>query len=270
MPGGRVLNSLQAQARKSHLFLLGLLLLAVGTVISLLADLGKLHIENKLELAGLFAIAGFVVVIFQLWEANVVQRAKFLTDYLTKIYTDEDLNSAFHALVETYNDQLFDQIDAVAKQQDAGKKAQGNNAPVFDIFDKFQGERASRSGYRFYHPECFQGSEEERRLDALIGYLDIVGYHYWYGLIRMRDVAALLNYHLATFASRKVIASYLRVSGEDWWNTTTIKTGSGSAQLPYLYFHHMLGDFVKYNERNQARIRKIQSQIAEEIKGKYL
>ena len=89
-------------------------------------------------------------------------------------------------------------------------------------------------------------------------------------MIRMRDIAALLNYHLATLASRKVVAKYLKVSGEDWWAEVAISTGSGAAQLPYLYFRYMLGDFVEYNEKYKKRIQKMQSDIATRIKGRYL
>lgn len=260
--------SVKSQTRKNHFFLLILLLVVFLGVTLLLAVTGKLKFENKFEAVGIFTIAGFVVVIFQLWEGNIVQRARFLTDYLTKVYTDENLSSAFHALVETYTDDLFDQIDTIAQEQQASQISKQTNAPVFDIFDKFQGLR--REGNRYYHPDCFQGSEEERLLDALIGYLDIVGYHYWYGMIRMRDIAALLNYQLATLASRKVIARYLKGSGKDWWAHSTISTGSAAAQLPYLYFRHMLGDYVEYNEKYKAKIEEMQSGIASRIKGRYL
>ncbi len=261
---------LQTQTRKNHYIALILLLLIFTGIVLLLVHFGKLRIVNTIEFAGLFTVAGFVVVIFQLWQENIVQRAKFLTEYLTNIYTDEELNSAFHALVETYNDSLFDQIDKIAQETKAKEKSETTNAPVFDVFKDLQGPRAAKEGYRYYHPECFQGSEEERRLDALIGYLDIVGYHYWYGMIRMRDIAALLNYHLATFASRKVVARYLKVSGEEWWKTTAISTGSKATQLPYLYFRHMLGDFVAYNAKNAAKIQRMQTEIASRMKGQYL
>jgi hypothetical protein len=227
-------------------------------IILLLVHFGKIHLVKKIEIGGLFTIAGFVVVIFQLWQGTIVQRARFLTDYLTKIYTDEELNSAFHALVETYNDSLFDRIDEIAKAKGAKQISERTNAPVFDIFDQFQGTR--KEGIRYYHPECFQGSEEERRLDALFGFLDVVGYHHCYGLIRMPDIAALLNYQLATLATRKVVARYLRVSGNDWWPGTPMSQRSGSTQLPYFYFRNMLGEFMDYNEKHGPKIRKTLSQ----------
>src|ERR1700730_3923716 len=119
--------SVKAQTRKYHSIALMLLLLVFLCIALLLAHFDKLKFDNKLEIAGLFTIAGFVVVIFQLWEGNIVQRATFLTEYLTKIYTDEDLNGAFHALVETYGDDLFEQIDAIAQKQQARQTSQQTN-----------------------------------------------------------------------------------------------------------------------------------------------
>lgn len=125
---------------------------------------------------------------------------------------------------------------------------------IFDIFDVIQGDRKGQVGLRYYHPDCFQGSEEERRLDALIGYLDIIGYHYHHGLIRMKDVAAMLNYQLAAFASRKVIKTYLgEVGGADWWEKSKLHTGSGGAKIPYLYFRILLADFVRHNKKHNDR-----------------
>ena len=153
--------SVKAQTRKYHSIALMLLLLVFLCIALLLAHFDKLKFDNKLEIAGLFTIAGFVVVIFQLWEGNIVQRATFLTEYLTKIYTDEDLNGAFHALVETYGDDLFEQIDAIAQKQQARQTSQQTNAPVFDIFDKFQGAR-KKKGTGTIIRNVSKGAEEER------------------------------------------------------------------------------------------------------------
>ena len=100
--------------------------------------------------------------------------------------------------------------------------------------------------------------------------MDIVGYHYYYGILRMRDLAALINYHLATLSSRKVIAKYMKVSGPDWWNNTTIKAGSQSLQVPYLYFRNMLGEYIEYNSTNGARLDREQRKIERRNKNRFL
>lgn len=246
-----------------------MLLFFEGTVF-LLYKRGIVNINRNIELVGLFTIAGFAVVIFQLWQAYTIQRAKFLTDYLTRIYTDPELSATFHDLVQSYTDEIFAKVNEIAEQKDAKKIRQNTRLPVFDIFDSVQGPRKDLPGTRFYHPDCFQGSEEERRLDALIGYMDIVGYHYYYGIVRMKDLAALINYHLAALSSRNVIKKYMKVSGTGWWNSTDIKEGSKSVQLPYLYFRHMLAEFIDYNERNKNALEREQRNIERKNKARFM
>jgi hypothetical protein len=256
--------------RSGSIGLLISLLVLLELVIAELAMRGYLLFDRKIEAVAFFTVAGFAIVVFQLWQGYAVQRAKFLTDYLAMIYTDKDLSGAFHDLVETYSDKIFEQVDQIATAQKARETSEQNNAPVFDIFDTIQGPRLKLEGQRYYHPDCFQGSEEERKLDGLIGYLDIVGYHYYYGLIRMKDLAAVLNYQLAALSSRKVIARYLKASGQGWWGTTAMGGGAGGAPLPYLYFRNLLGDYVTNNEQHQARLTKEQHKIATKIRNRYL
>jgi len=45
---------------------------------------------------------------------------------------------------------------------------------------------------RLYDPSTFQFSEEERRLDALLGFFDILGYHHHRGVVHMQDIAGVL------------------------------------------------------------------------------
>ncbi len=256
--------------RSGSIGLLILLLVLLELAIGELTMRGYLKFDRKVEAVAFFTVAGFAIVVFQLWQGYAVQRARFLTDYLAMIYTDKDLSSAFHDLVETYSNKLFEQVDEIATKEKAMERSEKENAPIFDIFNGLQGPRLNLNGQRYYHPDCFQGSEEERKLDALIGYLDIVGYHYYYGLIRMKDLAAVLNYQLAALSSRKVIANYLHISGEEWWGTTSMGAGSGGAPLPYLYFRNMLGDYVTYNEQHKARLAREQRKIATKIRSRYL
>jgi hypothetical protein len=265
-----VFNANFSVRRSGSIAVLISVLLVLEIAIALFVMRGYLNFDKKIEAVAFFTVAGFAIVAFQLWQGYTVQRAKFLTDYLAMIYTDKDLSSAFHDLVETYSDNVFAQVDEIAIRENAGEISRKANVPVFDIFDKLQGPRLNVIGQRYYHPDCFQGSEEERRLDGLIGYLDIVGYHYYYGLVRMKDLAAVLNYQLASLSARKVIAKYLHLSGEEWWKTTTIQGGSGGAPLPYLYFRNMLDAYVTYNEQHRARLKKEQDRIARKNKNRYL
>src|SRR5258708_11121741 len=116
--------------RAGSISVLILLLVLLELVIAELAMRGYLEFNRKIEAVAFFTVAGFAIVVFQLWQGYAVQRAKFLTDYLAMIYTDKDLSSAFHDLVETYSDRLFEQIDKIAIAEKPKEKSDQTNPPA--------------------------------------------------------------------------------------------------------------------------------------------
>ena len=247
------------------------MVLAAESLLIALVLFHLLTFAGHVETLAFLTLAGFTVAIYQLSLGYSIQRAKFLSDYLSRIYTDADLSATFHDLVETYSDATFKRIDKIWKEAAEVERAKTSDGPVFDLFDSVQGSRRGQAGQRYYHPDCFQGSEEERRLDALIGYLDIAGYHYYHKLIPMKDIAAMLNYQLAAFASRMVIQCYLGdVSDEKWWHSSSLYEDSGGAMIPFLYFRLLVADFIRYNEANKAFLKRAQKKLTKRITGRYV
>jgi hypothetical protein len=253
-------------------YLLLLVLLGVEALMMLLAypRVGVLKFEPKLEVLAFFTVAGFAVTLFQLAQGQLVQKAKFLTDYVSQIHTDPEISSAFHDLVATYEDKTFDVVASRVADYELTSKKEDKpiSRPLFEPFKDLQDGR--EAGSRYYHPIYFQGSSEERRLDGLLGYLDIIDYHHYYGLIRTKDVAAMLNYQLAAMASRKVIQTYLQATGEAWFNSTTIRKGSSANQIPFIYLRNMLGQYVLYNQENEQILKAEQDRIANKLRGRFL
>ena len=256
--------------RPEFQLLFALTVIECAVLVLAVPRIGILQFEPKLQLVAIFIIAGFGITLFQLAQSQVVQRAKFLSDYLSRIHTDKELSSAFHDLVATYEDRTFDMVTAQVTEYEMKLKYEkaAIARPVFQPLESLQGQRIA--GQRYYHPLYFQGSEEERKLDGLLGYLDVVGYHHYHGLIRTKDIVAMLNYHLAALASRKVINTYLTASGESWFSSTSIQQNSSAQTIPYLYLRHMLGEYIIYNEKNAAMMKGEQEKIAKKLRGRFL
>lgn len=73
-----------------------------------------------------------------------------------------------------------------------------------------------KEGSRLYHPEKFQGSEEEKRLDSLLGYFNIVAYYYNRKVLSLNDINGSIGYYLMVMASRRVIKEYMNLIVASW------------------------------------------------------
>ena len=72
-------------------------------------------------------------------------------------------------------------------------------------------------GRRFYHPAMFQGSVEEKRLDSLLGYFNIIAYYYnKEKFLSIDDINGSIGYHLAVMGARTVVKEYLNHIEETW------------------------------------------------------
>jgi hypothetical protein len=262
---------LQRLQRLSPTALVALAFMAMGLLlVIILTRVGLLAFKKEIDVLSFIVVVGFSITIFQLGQNYKTQEEKFISDYLSKLYTDKDLSGAFHDLVETYENLRFAQFNERATAMKAKEERLRRREPIFEIFDDLQGYRKNLVGSRYYHPDCFQGSEEERRLDGLLGYLDIVGYHFHHGIIPMNDLAAMLNYQLATLNGRDVIKFYLGVSAsEGWFANTDIQKQSGAVQVPFLYLRNMLVEYQRYNEENRAKLKKDQNDISRRNRQRY-
>jgi hypothetical protein len=233
--------------QRFYLLLVTASVLCFGLSVWALEHRGWVHFDPKIDIAGLTAIPLFLIGIFELYRQTTIRRASFITDYVAKFYIERDLHETFNDLIATYHDDKFEAI----KIATSGAAARGMVA-AFSATSGLQDGR--HEGRRFYHPDHFQGSAEEQRLDALLGYLDVIGYQYVHGLVRMADIVGMLGYQLSLVMSRKVITDYLEGTDLRWWKSTP--QSKESAVVPYIYLRALLAGFKQYNVKYQRRLQK--------------
>jgi hypothetical protein len=168
-----------------------------------------------------------------------LQKAGFIRDYISQFFLNTELYQTFHELIYTYSDDKFNEIEAITKAQTNLNTAP---KPVFAIFDNLQNGRTS--GARLYHPAFFQASPEERRLDALLGYLDVIAYYYVKGYLQIEDVIGSLGYFLAIMQARKVIVVYMNVVEEK-----AKEYEKSGIMPPFRYVKHLLNDVAVFNRK---------------------
>lgn len=210
------------------------LILALGFILPLWSQ-PILQFENKTSIAVFAVLPPLIIGIIQLRNTLALQKASFIRDFIAKLYTDKELSQTYHYLIYTYNDAKYKEFKSASS----------------DLREKLQEGRVE--GNRFYDPDDFQGSEEERRLDALLGYFDIIGYHYWTGALEINDIARLLGYHLTVLIKRDVIVDYLNAV-PDYWKKVS---GEVESVGPFRYLTILLHDFRSFNEKQKDRNKRI-------------
>jgi len=218
-----------------------LVLVAVWVVLGFAMNIsfrGKrlLQFDEKVQVGVFATVPLLLLTVLQLRTAVHVQKAGFIRDYVSKLHIDRELSEAYHYLVYTYNNKLYDRVVDATPEELA----------------KMQESRAD--GCRLYNVDNFQGSQEERRLDALLGYFDLIGYHYLNGVIGMSDIAGVLGYQLAALATRKVVRNYLNTVPPYWEETSFSKAGGVG---PFRYLTVLLDDFLEYNKKNRETIQSL-------------
>ena len=160
-------------------------------------------------------IALFMAAYVQLRKNREYQRAAFLSQYISKIFTNKEFSDTFHYLVYTYEDEYFCRVKM--KLKDDGITVESGQKTMFQCLDSLPFQDGREEGFRFYHPGMFQGSAEERRLDSLLGYFNIIAYYYKKEkLLSMDDIDGSIGYHLTVIGERTVIAEYMRIMEEGW------------------------------------------------------
>jgi hypothetical protein len=151
--------------------------------------------------------------------------------------TNEELSKTFYYLVYNYTDTKFEEF----------KNA---DAPAREILQKGRPE-----GYHLFDPDLFQGSEEERHLDSLLGYLDVVGYHHYRKIVHIRDIAGALGWQLAYVASRKVVSAYLTPIPKHWKESSMTRETESVA--PFRYLSLMLEELETWNKSHKEKIKNL-------------
>lgn len=163
----------------------------------------------------LTALIAATMALLQLRLQETTRRGQFVSEYLTKFYLDDALWRTYDELIYRYPAAMFDVVDK--KAVDDGKIAEAIEA-IKDKDKRHLGgdqTNASCANHR-YHPWLFQFTDEERRLDALFGYLRVIDYYCAKGLISTREVYRQLGTFLLTIAGRKVVEEYIKVNDFAW------------------------------------------------------
>ena len=229
-------------------------ILASEIVILIAMRLLHLRPELTVGVATFTAVPLLVFTLMELGRNLRLQRAAFIKDYVSQFFTNGDLYQTFHELIYSYTNDLFEKIDAIKEEQKLGR-SDDEKRPLFEPFEDLQDGRPI--GSRLYHPRLFQCSPEERRLDGLLGYFDVIAYYYAKGYLRIEDIAGSVGYFLAVIRARDVVADYLKLNREAW--TKAEYNSSMGVTPPFAYLHRLLEDLDKYNRHSEARIKKLQS-----------
>ena len=169
--------------------------------------------EHYILLAALIATT---MALLQLRLQATTRRGQFVSEYLTKFYLEDALWRTYDELIYRYPAAKFNPVDEKAIKN--GKIAEA----IEFIKDKNKqhvgGDQPSAScvNHNEYHPWLFQFTDEERRLDALFGYLRVIDYYCTKGLISTGEVYRQLGTFLLTIAGRKVVKEYIKVNDFAW------------------------------------------------------
>src|ERR1700730_4967840 len=139
--------------QKSYLAVVALAVIGFEAIVWSLAHRGIVKFESKIDIAGLTAIPLFLIAIFELYRQTAIRRANFVTEYMSKFYTEEELHTSFSDLVVGYPDAKFREIDELLKKaiQDPNLKAKPEG--MIAAFSAIEGlQNGRKRGERFYHP----------------------------------------------------------------------------------------------------------------------
>ncbi len=189
---------------------------------------GLLAFDNKIGLAVFGGLPVLVLTLLQLHTNSIVQRAGLVKDLASKVHTDKELSETFYSLIYLYTNKRY--------------KAYSNSS----LAEREDLNKGKKEGLRFFHLDELEGTEEERRLDSFLGYIDIIAYHYTRRLIQMNDLAGVLGFHLATIQSRQAVTEY-RESVHKFWNDES-KVGKdyGAHATPLRHLDSLLNDYKAY------------------------
>lgn len=227
------------------------IVLAECVLVGLIA-IGPITFDPEIGLTALTGIPLLIITIMQLSRNIHLQRASFIKDYVSKFFIEDKLYEIYHSLIYNYDNELFEKIDEIANNN----LNVDTKTPSFEYFEEFQDGR--KEGNRLYHPGYFQGSQEEMRLDTLLGYLDIIGYYYYRRLVKMEDISGSMGQYLAMIGQRKVVSEYLQICKRRWREKTREDPSlTLSAVEPFAYLRRLLAEFEDYNRKTSRKIQQV-------------
>jgi hypothetical protein len=176
-------------------------------------------------------LAGFAVTVIQLYNGNSEARASFLKTYTTDFILKPELYGTWHDLIYGYSNTVYAVLDAHVRQHGA-----------YPTEIQVPGEAAIAWKPEYWHPRLFQTTQEERRIDAVLGYIDVIGYYQQAALIDVMDISGLIGEFLQDIRSRTMIYDYFVVIWRAWelnrWQDR--QRQDPSVRPPFLDFVRML------------------------------
>jgi hypothetical protein len=204
--------------------------------------------QRELSWAAVVAVPGFAITILTLAQTVALQRGAFVKDYIAQFFLRPELYGTWHDLVYRYSNELFGEVDTFVKQNllvaSQEKSIQLMLSP--EMVKKW-------GNIIIYHPDYFQGSEHERKLDAMLGYLNVIGYYHYRGLVSLKDISGSLGYFLAFVRYRKVVQRYIDSIKAEWG-----KTDSTLREIhpihPYFYLELLQDELARQDLKLKKQI----------------
>jgi hypothetical protein len=195
----------------------GVVLFAFLMVAALLAkQYGFVTIKNEIDLFGLIGIPAFIITVLQLIRGHRIQASDLIRSHMSTFLANETLRTSFHDLIYSFSDDEWREAQKLTKDFDPKIKATTTLADAWNALDSLNSKR--EMGHRLYHPAFFQGSEEEKRLDAVLHFFDVLAYSWRNKLVPADDIAGVAGYHLAVIDTREVSRFYLDINAAFWEN----------------------------------------------------
>ncbi len=222
--------------------------LIVLSIELILARVGLVTIRRNIDLFGIVGIPLFFVTISELARTHSLQAAALITGHMSNFLTNDGLYSAFHDLISKYSDEDWEAVRSLVEKslnRNDKKKTPDMRKEAWEALASLNSERLE--GSRLYHPDFFQGSVEEKRLDSVLQFFDVLAYNYRNGLISVRDIRGVAGYHLAVIGTREVTDYYLRRNAE-FWRNLPFEERVG-AEPPFENLRQLLTAYKHYNRR---------------------
>jgi len=249
--------------------------------------------DASLGLAAFTAIPLFLLTIMELRRNIENQRASFLKEYISQFFTNPEIYKAFHDLVYSYTDDKYGKIQIEALKDQSISQNVKNIADLlepdklkhipkpFFVNGELQGRR--EEGARFFLPTLCQFSPEERRLDSLLGYFDVIGFYVDRNIVPINQINGSIGYFLAQFKRRQAVQDYIDASIRFWDDEVKKdrealkhareekKNHNGKtlySTAPYFYLQKLLERIELFNEALDDAKDDANAAVNEKAKGK--
>ena len=169
-----------------------------------------------------------------------MQRASYIKDYALRYRADKELTESYHFLVYRFGNSLYEIFLLDPAMRTAGQQNQIDSA-----------QEGVAPDLCFFNPRQILGSQQERRLDNLLGFFNTLGYDLERKLVAIEDVAGMFGIQLDHFVQRKIINEYLFQIEINWPRLDSFHERY-QAPVPFTDLRRMINEYVRFR-RSQGR-----------------